>query len=169
MIIPLVWPAFAALLAGLWSYGHKKRMVWTGLALFLLPVLILVPGTMLLWELNLAWRSVVWMLCGMSFVTGFAMLFVWAGAWVWYEIPAESWHKLAVWLCRGAAVTVLGAMCVGVTMVLSFLALFAADKDYTEELDGRKVVAEYDRNHWNYYAYHGPLLQGTELLVEVGP
>ena len=167
MLITFLWPAFAALLAGVWSYGHKKRMIRVGLALFLLPVLILVPGTILLGELNLAWRSIVWMLCGMSLVTGIAMLFVWAGAWVWYEISAGCWHRLAVWLCRGAAVMVLGAMCVGVTLVLSFFAWFAADTDCTKELDGRKVVAEYDRNHWNYYAYHGPLLQGTELL-EVG-
>lgn len=161
----LLWPAAAALLPGLWSYGHKKRMVWTGLALLLLPVLVIVLGLPALGAFGLTWRSVVWRDCGMCFVTGCAMLLVWAVAWLWREAAAGHWHRLAVWLCRIAGTAGIGAGCLVSTMFASFLVLFIADLDHTQEQNGRKVVAQYLwMDGCNYYDYYGPLVRGTELL-----
>ena len=160
----LLWPALAAVLPGLWSYGRKKRMTWTGLALLLLPVLIVVPGSFLLWEIGLTWRCAVWRACGMWFLTGIAMLFVWAGAWVWHDVSTAGWHAAAVWLCRGAAVAVLGVSCVVLTFFSSFLIYFLADFDFTETKDGQKVVVQYIWDDYVSYAYHGPLLRSTEPL-----
>lgn len=161
----LLWPALAAILPGLWSYGQKKRMTWTALALLLLPVLVIVLGILILGAFHMTWRSVVWQVCGMCFVTGCAMLLVWAGAWVWREIPAGRWHPLAVWLCRGVSTVGIGLLCLVFTMFSSFLALAFADVDYTEERDGQKVVTQYEWDNCNYYACYGPLVRGTKLLA----
>ena len=163
--IILLWPAFAALLPGLWSYGHKKRMIWTGLALLLLPVLVIILGILILGAFHMTWRSVVWQACGMCFVTGCAMLLVWAGAWSWREVAAGRWHPVAVWLCRGVGIAGIGFACIVSTMFASFLALLAADFDHTEERDGQKVVTQYTWDNCNYYDYYGPLVRGTELLA----
>lgn len=160
----LLWPALAAILPGLWSYGQKKRMTWTGLALLLLPVLVVTLGSLLLGAAGLAWRCVVWKICGMGFVTGCAVLFVWAAAWTWKEVPAGRWHPLAVWLCRGVSVVGIGLLCFVFTMFSSFLALVFADMDYTEERDGRKVMTQYEWDNCNYYAYCGPLVRGDKIL-----
>ena len=161
----LLWPAAAALLPGLWSYGSKKRMIWTGLALLLLPVLVIILGVLILGAFLMTWRSVVWQACGLCFVTGCAMLLVWAGAWLWREVAAGRWHPVAVWLCRIVGIAGIGFACVVSTMFASFLALLLADFDHTEERDGQKVVTQYEWDNYNYYAYYGPLIRGTELLA----
>lgn len=160
----ILWPALAAILPGLWSYGHKKRMTWTALTLLLLPTLVVTLGSLLLGAAGLAWRSVVWEICGMGFVTGCAMLFIWAAAWVWKEIPAGRWYLLAVWMCRGVSIVGIGLLCFVFTMFSSFLALAFAGLDHTQERDGQKVVTQYEWDNCNYYAYYGPLVRGTKLL-----
>ena len=163
----LLCPALAAVLPGLWSWGHRKRMMWAALVLMVLPVLVTLPGSMLLGAAGLTWRSAVRRVCGMSFVTGCAMLFVWAGAWFWRQVPAGRWHISAGWLCRSAGVAVIGFLCLVFTMFSSFLALCAADADFTEARTGQTVVTQYLwHDGCNYYAYYGPLICGTELLED---
>lgn len=158
-------PILIALPPGLWSFGHTKRMFWTLMALLLGPVLVAVPGVMMLGRFGLTWRCVVWRWCGLCFLAGIAELFVWGVVCLWKEVPAERWHWLAVWLSRTAILIVIGGMCAGFTVFSSLIVLFCADSDYIGELDGEKVVVQYLLDEGcNYYAYHGPLLRGTELL-----
>lgn len=159
-------PILIALPPGLWSFGHTKRMFWTLAVLLLGPVLAIIPGGMILGKFSLAWRCVVWRWCGLCLLAGIAELFVWGAAYLWKEVPAERWHRLAVWLSRAGILAVIGAMCAAFTVFSSFIVLFCADLDHTKELDGEKVVAQYLwHDGYNYYAYHGPLLRGTELLA----
>ena len=167
--LDLLWPALAAVVLGLWSYGHKKRMIWTALALLLLPVLGIVLGVLILGAFGLAWRAVVWKYCGLCFVAGGHMaVFVWTGAWLWREVAAGHWHPVAVWLCKGVSVAVLGVVCVLSTMFSSFVVLWMADLDHTDERDGQTVVTQYLwMDGCNYYAYHGPLVRGAgPMLVD---
>lgn len=158
-------PILIALPPGLWSFGHMKRMFWTLTALLLGPVLVIIPGGMIVGEFGMAWRSVVWRWCGLCFLGGIVELFVWFGAYLWREVPAERWHWLAVWLCRGSILAVVGFMCAAFTAFSAFFVLFCADSDYTTERDGETVVAQYLwHDGYNCYACHGPLLRGVELL-----
>ena len=163
--LELLWPALAAILPGVWSYGHKKRMIWTALALLLLPVLVIILGLLVLGAFEMTWRSVVWRYCGMCFVTGCAMLLVWAGVLLWREVGAGNWRPAAVWLCRVVGVAGIGVGCAVSTLFASFVVFFVADFDCTQERDGQTVVAQYiDMDGYNYYACYGPLVRGAELL-----
>lgn len=158
-------PILIALPPGLWSFGHTKRMFWTLATLLLGPVLVILPGGMLLGTFGLAWRCAVWRWCGLCFLAGIAELFVWGAAYLWNDVPAGRWRPLAVWMSRAAILIVTGAMCAVFTVFSSFIVLFCADSDYAKELDGKKVVAQYLwHDGYNYYTYYGPLLRGTELL-----
>lgn len=164
-IMEYLWPALAAFLPGVWSCGHKKRMTWTALILLLLPVLVIILGMMALGEWGMTWRSVVWRACGMCFLTGCDLLAVWAAVWLWREAAAGRWHPVAVWLCRGVGIAGIGVGCAFFTLFAALIVLFAADTDYTTELDGQTVVAQYEyKQGENYYAYCGPLVRGAELL-----
>ena len=159
-------PILIALLPGVWSFGHTKRMFWTLTALLLGPVVVIIPGGMILGEFGLMWRCAVWRWCGLCFLAGIVELFAWCGAYLWKEVPAGRWHRLAVWLCRGAVLAVVGAMCAAFTVFSSFIVLFCADLDHTAERDGEKVVVQYLwHDGCNYYACYGPLVRGTELLA----
>ena len=158
-------PVLIALPPGLWSFGHMKRMFWTLMILLLGPVLVIIPGGIIVGEFGMMWRSVVWQWCGLCFLAGIVELFVWFGAYLWKEVPVGRWHWLAVWLCRGMIFAVVGFMCAAFTVFSAFFVLFCADFDYDTELDGETVVAQYLwHDGCNYYAYHGPLLRGVELL-----
>lgn len=158
-------PILIALPPGLWSFGHTRRMFWTLLTLLLVPALVIVPGGMVLGTFGLTWRCVVWRWCGLYFLAGIVELFVWGAAYLWKEVPADRWRRLAVWVSRTAILAVIGIMCAAFTVFSSFIVLFCADSDHTEELDGEKVVVQYLwHDGCNYYAYHGPLLRGMELL-----
>lgn len=159
-------PILIALLPGIWSFGHTKRMFWTLMALLLLPVVVIVPGSMLLGTFGMAWRCVVWRWSGLCFLAGIVELFVWAVGYLWREIPVQ-WHPLAVWLCRILSLAVVGAVCVAFTLFSSLLVLFMADIDVTQQRNGQTVVAQYEymREDW-YYAYYGPLIRGAEPLEE---
>lgn len=159
-------PILIALPPGLWSFGHTKRMFWTFMALLLGPVMVIVPGGMVLGKFGLAWRCVVWRWCGLCLVAGIAECFVWGAACLWKEIPAERWRWLAVWLSRTAILAIIGAMCAAFTVFSSLFVLFCADSDYVKELEGEKVVVQYiPSDNYNYYAYYGPLLRGAKPLA----
>lgn len=162
--ILLFSPVLIALLPGIWSFGHTKRMVWTLMVLLLLPVLVIVLGVLILGEFHMAWRCVVWRWCGLCFLAGIAEMFVWAVGYLWREIPGR-WPPPAVWLCRLLSLAVIGAACAVFTLFSSFLVVFMADIDVTQEKAGRMVVAQYEyMEEVGYYAYYGPLVRGIELL-----
>lgn len=158
-------PILIALPPGLWSFRHMKRMFWTLTALWLGPVLVIVPGGIIIGMFDLTWRCVVRQWCGLCFLAGIDELFLWGVACLWREVPATRWHPMAVWLSRTAILAVIGAACAAFTVFSSFIVLFCADMDHTKELDGENVVVQYLwHDGCNYYAYHGPLLRGIELL-----
>ena len=161
----LLAPLLMAFLPGLWSFGHMKRMFWTMMVFLFLPVLLMIPGGMLLEVFGMTWRCAAVRCCGLLFFAGIAVCFLWAAAYLWREVPVDRWHGLAVWLCRLFILVVVGSACIGVTLLGSFLVWFLSEDDYTVERDGQIVVEEY---LWyegsNYYACCGPFLRGTELL-----
>lgn len=162
--ILLISPILIALLPGIWSFGHTKRMFWTLMALLLLPVLVIVLGVLILGEFHMAWRCVVWRWCGLCFLAGVAELFVWAVGYLWRDIPGR-WPPLAAWLCKLASLAVIGAACALFILPSSLLVVFMADIDVAQEQDGRVVVAQYEyMEEARYYAYYGPLVRGIELL-----
>ena len=52
----LLAPLLMAFLPGLWSFGHMKRMFWTMMVFLFLPVLLMIPGGMLLEVFGMTWR-----------------------------------------------------------------------------------------------------------------
>lgn len=163
--IVLLSPMMIALLPGIWSFGNIKRMFWTLMVLLLGPVLVIIPGGMILGAFGLAWRCAVGRWCGLCFVAGIAELFVWFGTFLWKEIPAERWHRMAVWLCRTADLAVVGAACGAFVMYSSLIVLFCADTDHTTQRNGENVVVQYLwHDGYNYYDWFGPVVRGLEML-----
>ena len=161
----MISPILMAVLPGLWSFGKIRRMFWTLMALLLLPVLLMIPGSLLLGAFGLAWRCAAVRWSGLCFLAGIDVLFLWVVGYLWREIPADRWNILPVWLCRLAAAAVIGAACFFFTLFSAFWVLFLADMDHTMELDGERVVVQFLWNDGcNYYDCYGPLLRGTELL-----
>lgn len=165
MPLLMISPILMALLPGLWSFGRMKRMFWMLTAFLLLPALLMIPGSLLLGSLGLAWRCAAVRWCGLCFLAGIALLFIWAAGYLWREIPAKRWNIPLVWLCRLVVLAAVGGMCIAFTLFGSLWVLLLSDIDHTVERDGERVVVQYLWNDGcNYYDYHGPLFRGTELL-----
>lgn len=163
--LQMISPLLIALLPGLWAFGHIKRMFWVTAALVFLPLLLVIPGSMLLGTMGLAWRSGVVKWSGLCFLAGIVVLFIWCGAYLWREVPGKHWRRPAVWFSRSVIFVITCALCVAFSLFSSLVVLFAADMDHTQERDGQTVVVQYLwMDGCNYYAYHGPLVRGTELL-----
>jgi len=161
----MISPFLIALLPGIWSFGHMKRMFWVIVALVFLPLLLMIPGSMLLGAMGLAWRSAVGKWAGLCFLAGIVVLFIWCGAYLWREVPGEHWHRPAVWFSRSVISVITCALCAAFSLFSSFLVLMVADLDHTQERNGQTVVVQYLwMDGCNYYACYGPLVRGTELL-----
>ncbi len=162
--LQMISPLLIALLPGLWSFGHMKRMFWVVAALVFLPLLLILPGSLLLGAMGLAWRSAVVEWAGLCFLAGIVVLFLWCGAYLWREVPGEDCQRPAVWFSRFVILAVTGALCAAFSLFSSSVVLFIVEPDLAQERGGQTVVAEYLWDGYNYYAYHGPLVRGAELL-----
>ena len=85
----LLAPLLMAFLPGLWSFGHMKRMFWTMMVFLFLPVLLMIPGGMLLEVFGMTWRCAAVRWCGLLFFAGIAVCFLWAAAYLWREVPGD--------------------------------------------------------------------------------
>ena len=103
---------------------------------------------------GLAWRSCVKLPLGFAYVAGVLALLVWAGVFVWRIETVGRWFLVAV---IGFIALVVG------WYGLLFSAIWAG-QDKVTEYKGQEVVAEHVWMDVDYYAYHGPLVRGKDLL-----
>jgi len=165
LIISLPMVIFLTLLAAVLavrSSGWKKIAAWIDFGLLAAPWLVAWGGGVLLSAKGLAWRSGVNLACGLFFVAGVLVLLIWGG--VFLVCQAEKRGSVAGTLV-GCAVSLVGVpLCIAVMWYgLLFTAIWAGS-DREMVVDGQTVVMEQSWMDYCYYAYHGPLLRGTELL-----
>lgn len=157
-------------IAGLLAAARFHRGGWSRwaslltLALLALPVLIAGVGGFLLAEADLAWRSGVKMACGLGYTGGILLLLVWAGAFLWRQVPEDRWNELVSCFCRLAIILAVGFLCT----VLAFWGIFCtgmwAGEDLVTEQDGQTVVMESAWIDYVCYPYHGPLVRGRTAI-----
>ena len=147
-------PPLAALLVALRTSGKKKFLAWGIFALLALPLVVAGGGGLLLSANGLAWRSCVKLPLGFAYVAGLLALLVWAGVFVWRIETVGRWFLVAV---IGFIALVVG------WYGLLFSAIWAG-QDKVTEYKGQEVVAEHVWMDVDYYAYHGPLVRGKDLL-----
>lgn len=153
---------FVSLLLAIKTSGKKKILAWGVFALLALPLAVGGAGGLLLAAYGLAWRSCVKLPVGFTYVAGISALLVWAGVFLWRQI--EDWRtvvreigRMAILLGTGFLVIVLGWFCM-------FCAAVWAGSDRVTEYNGQVAVAEQTWTDWDYYAYHGGLVRGNEVL-----
>lgn len=153
---------FVSLLLAIKTSGKKKILAWGVFALLALPLAVGGAGGLLLAAYGLAWRSCVKLPVGFTYVAGISALLVWAGVFLWRQI--EDWRtvvreigRMAILLGTGFLVIVLGWFCM-------FCAAVWAGSDRMTEYNGQMAVAEQTWTDWDYYAYHGGLVRGNEVL-----
>lgn len=153
---------FVSLLLAIKTSGKKKILAWGVFALLALPLAVGGAGGLLLAAYGLAWRSCVKLPVGFTYVAGISALLVWAGVFLWRQI--EDWRtvvreigRMAILLGTGFLVIVLGWFCM-------FCAAVWAGSDRVTEYNGQVAVAEQTWTDWDYYAYHGELVRGNEVL-----
>ncbi len=155
-------PLLIALFAALKASGRKKVLAWGVFALLALPLLVGGAGGWLLSLRGLAWRSGVKLPVGFAYVAGVLALLVWAGAALWRDTgwwrpAARSVGRCAILLVGGFLILAAGWYC------LLFAAIWAGG-DMETEYNGQTAVAEQTWMDWDYYAYHGPLVRGKDVL-----
>lgn len=155
-------PPLIALLIALKTSGKKRILAWGIFALMALPLAVGEAGGLLLAAYGLAWRSCVKLPVGFAYVAGILALLVWAGVFLWREV--EWWRPVtrAVGRCFIFAATGLLVLAAGWYGLL-FSAIWAGS-DRVTEYNGQTVVAEQTFMNRDYYACHGPLVRGRDIL-----
>ncbi len=149
-------PPFIALLIALKTSGKKRILAWSIFALLALPLVVGGAGGLLLSAYGLAWRSCVKLPVGFAYVAGLLALLVWRGI--------EEWQTAAQGIGLIEILPGVGFLVVTLGWLGMFFALAWAGGDLVTEYNGQTAVAEQTWMDWDYYAYHGELVRGNEVL-----
>lgn len=134
---------------------------WAALLLMLPMVLVLLSGQTVLAQWGLAWRSTVKTPCAVGYACGFWLTMIQLGAAMWRR--ADRWERFAVaGRCAAIAATVL--LCTYVSWWVLFCSLFWAGGDRDVVIHGERMVEEQIWMDWDYYAYHGSVVRGSERI-----
>ena len=155
-------PLLIALLVALKASGRKRVLAWCVFALLALPLSVGGAGGWLLSLRGLAWRSGVKLPVGFAYVAGVLALLVWAGAALWRD--TGWWRPVARSIGRCAVLLVGGFLVLVVGWYGMLFAAIWAGGDMVTEYNGQAAVAEQTWMDWDYYAYHGPLVRGKDVL-----
>ena len=149
-------PSLISLLIALKASGKKRILAWSVFALLALPLAVGGAGGLLLSSNGLAWRSCVKLPVGFAYVAGVLALLVWAGVFLWRQI---EWR-----IGRGVVLLAAGFLVLAVGWYgLLFSAIWAGG-DRVTEYNGQTAVAEHVWMDVDYYAYHGALVRGKDML-----
>ena len=174
LIFPLVLAGVPILaLAGIGCLFYcrgkdRRRLAWTA-AVFLGALVLFFGGEILLGFFHLTWRNLPSLvLLGTLLVGGWVGVVLTVACVILMELPSVP---AAVRWAAKAAVTFFAALVLLVTLWLGpLLFLFAfGDGERTVEYQGQTLVEVGDGfldQHYSYYAYHGPLVRGTERLYD---
>lgn len=148
---------------------ERRHMIWSA-AVFLGTPALWMGGDLLLNLFGLTWRvASVGVLFGVVLLSGG----IWITQALAFLLPNRDFPHLAAgfrWAAKGIILLLTGA----VFLVMLFLfiiacALVGDDVGRVVEYQGQTLVEVDDSfldSHYSYYAYHGPLVRGTERIWE---
>lgn len=152
-------PAALALAIALKTSKRKKITAWIDFALLATPLVIGGGGTIMFSAYGLAWRTAVKGPCVFVYCAGLAVLLLWAYIYLFRQVGGSK--SLLNFL--------LSMLILGVFALIGFwYMLFGAawmGNDCEVETSGGTMVKDCGfMCDVDYYAYHGPLVRGAELL-----
>ena len=151
----------------LYCRGKNRRHLAVAAAVLCGSLLLLLGGEVVLGCFELTWRNLPETLLWMTaLVSGFLGLLFILGCFLPLELP--KWPRLLRWSSKLLALVCAGLVVYHAVLFSFVLALFAqGEKEQVVEYQGQTLV-EVDVGFldplYNYYAYHGPLLRGSERL-----
>lgn len=151
-----------ALLIALKTSGKKRILAWCIFALLALPLAVGWAGGLLLSAYGLAWRSCVKLPVGFAYVAGLLALLVWALVFLWRQI--ENWRAVVREIGRMVILLGGGFLILAVGWYGLLFSAIWAGSDRVMEYKGQTAVEEQVWMDWDYYAYHGELVRGNEVL-----
>jgi len=155
-------PTVLALSIALRTTGRKRTAAWIDFALLAAPLLLGGGGAAVLSAYGLAWRSSVKGLCVLIYCMGLLVLFLWAYIYLFRQVGGAK-------SIQGFLFSVL---LLGVFVFVGFWYTFAGavwmGRDTDVERAGVRMVADCGfMCDVDYYAYHGPIVRGREVLDRI--